>query len=288
MMWGMIPFWHRGADHRNHGLTTNNCRLERMLQSRLYANALRKGQRCVVLCEGFYEWQTTDPKAVKSSQRAAYYAYMPQNVGIHIECKDTWLQRVDELNLLKMAGLFDCWTNDNGDQIYSYSIITFESDDKFNWLHSRSPAILETEQQVDDWLDFGRVTDTKELVAMLQPAKTLAWHPVSSLVNSSRNKSEECNKVLSDKKTARPMNKMMQSWLIIGKRKAEEEGEGEKAKKKAKWSNWSNSDHLEAMNPSRSILSCSLMRKMVMRDLAVRHAQDYLCFLPPIHEKFNK
>lgn len=225
MMWGMVPFWHHGNDHRNHGLTTNNCRLEGMLQSKLYSNAVRNGQRCVVVCEGFYEWQTTDPKATKSSQRAAYYAYMPQGDGIKIEQPETWNQRVGDLNLLKMAGLFDCWTNENGDQLYSYSIITFESDDKFNWLHHRSPAILETEQQVDDWLDFKRVTDTKQLMALLQPAKLLTWHPVSSLVNNSRNKSSDCNKRASDDKKSLGGNKlkskMMQSWLIVGKRRSE-------------------------------------------------------------------
>lgn len=227
MMWGMIPFWHQGSDYRNHGLTTNNCRLEGMLQSKLYANALRKGQRCVVLCEGFYEWQTTDPKVTKASQRAAYYAYMPQRDGVKIEQKETWSQRARDLNLLKMAGLFDCWTNDNGDHIYSYSIITFESDDKFNWLHHRSPAILETEQQIDDWLDFKRVTDTKALLNLLTPAKLLQWHPVSSLVNNARNKSEDCNKTIVDQKksseSVKPRSKMMQSWLIVGKRKISDE-----------------------------------------------------------------
>lgn len=241
MMWGMIPFWHRGADYRSHGLTTNNCRLESMLQSRLYANALRKGQRCVVLCEGFYEWQTTDPKATKASQRAAYYVYMPQSDGIRIEQKDTWLARVDDVNMLQMAGLFDCWANDDGDQMYSYSIVTFESDEKFSWLHHRSPAILETQQQIDDWLDFERVRDTKEVTALLRPATMLSWHPVGSLVNNSRNNSDECNKVLGDGKATvnKPMNKIMQSWLIDGgKRKAHKElgaGEGEQeAEKKVK------------------------------------------------------
>lgn len=222
MMWGMVPFWHQGQDHRSHGLTTNNCRLENMLQSRLYSNAFRKGQRCVIVCEGFYEWQTTDPMATKASQRAAFFNYMPQADGIKIEHKNTWSERVADLNLMKMAGLFDSWTNADGDQIFSYSIITFESNEKFSWLHHRSPAILETEQQVNDWLDFKRVTDTKMLLALLKPASLLKWHPVASLVNNSRNKSEECNKKLDETKgssAVKPKSKIMQSWLIVGKRK---------------------------------------------------------------------
>lgn len=188
MMWGMIPFWHNGTDYRKHGLTTNNCRLESMLQSKLYGNAFSKGQRCVILCEGFYEWQTTDPKATKSSERSAYYAYMPQKDGVRIEMPETWNERINDLNLLKIAGLFDSWTDSNGDRIYSYTVITFESDEKFAWLHHRSPAILETDEQVADWLDFQRVKDTKHLLRLLRPAKELKWHRVSNLVNNSRNK----------------------------------------------------------------------------------------------------
>lgn len=228
MLWGMIPFWHTGVDYRKHGLTTNNCRLESMLQSKLYKNAFFKRQRCVVLCEGFYEWQTTDPKPTKVSERAAYFAYMPQKYGIKIEQKKSWQEIAADLNLLKMAALFDIWRNAEGDQIYSYSIITFESDAKFSWLHHRSPAILETDEQIADWLDFKRVFDTKHLLNILTPAKNLKWHRVSNVVNNAINKSEECNKPVDDSKNNKKpmiMNKMMESWLIVKKRKDTAEDE---------------------------------------------------------------
>lgn len=220
MLWGMIPFWHKGIDYRKHGLTTNNCRLETMLQSKLYKNAFAKGQRCVILAEGFYEWQTTDPKATKSSERAAYYAYMPQRNDIKIECKKTWSDAVSQLNLLKMAGLFDIWTNDQGDQIYSYSVITFESDDKFSWLHHRSPAILESDEQIGIWLNPQRNQDNNSLLDLLKPATKLQWHRVSNTVNNARNKSEQCNKRFDECDATRPKSKMMQSWLITEKRKS--------------------------------------------------------------------
>lgn len=231
MLWGMIPFWHnRSLDYRKHGLTTNNCRLETMLESKLYRHAFNKGQRCVILCEGFYEWQTTDPKATKPSQRAAYYIYMPQPDGIQIELQESWKNSVENLQLLKMAGLFDIWTNDQGEQIYSYSVITFESDDTFNWLHHRSPAILETDQAVADWIDFKRVTDTQYLLSLLKPAKHLQWHQVSNIVNNARNKSNECNKKVTktEKGLATPKSQMMQSWLIKKRKSDEHDDDGEK------------------------------------------------------------
>lgn len=171
MMWGIIPFWHTG-NFLKHGLTTNNCRLENMLQSKLYKKSFRSGQRCVILCEGFYEWQTT--KDVKSSEREAYYIYMPENItsvsatGVPGSCQSINQMKIEvadetkpcshdtdaksiggqHMHLLQMAGLFDMWTDENGNSIYSYTVITFESTEHFSWMHHRSPAILESEQQV--------------------------------------------------------------------------------------------------------------------------------------------
>lgn len=239
MLWGMIPFWHDSSmDFRRHGLTTNNCRLETMLESKLYRNAFHRGQRCVVLCEGFYEWQTTNPKATKPSDRAAYYIYMPQQDGIRIEDTDSWHHSIEKLHLLKMAGLFDIWTNANGEQMYSYSVITFESDDKLNWLHHRSPAILDSDEAVADWLDFKRVTDTPYLLSLLKPTDCLEWHAVSNLVNNARVKSDQCNKRMDEtKKGATAGSKLMQSWLGLGKHKSTQEdtsSDSDKKKNKSK------------------------------------------------------
>lgn len=238
MLWGMIPFWHNNSlDYRKHGLTTNNCRLETMLESKLYKRAFNKGQRCIVLCEGFYEWQTTDPKATKPAQRAAYYIYMPQSMGIQIENADTWRTSVENVRLLKMAGLFDIWTNDKGEQIYSYSVITFESDDTFNWLHHRSPAILDSDEACADWIDFKRVTDTKYLLSLLKPVKCLQWHRVSNIVNNARNKSDQCNSRLENtekSKTNASQSKMMESWLIRKRKPSLSDDDGNNEKKNIK------------------------------------------------------
>lgn len=206
MLWGVIPRYHKG-DYRKHGLTTNNCRLEGLETSKLYKPLLKSGNRCVILCEGFYEWQTVT--GAKSSERKVYYIYFPQQTGIKMEDKTTW-NDISKLNLFKVAGLFDVWHDENGDSIYNYTIITFESDDTLKWLHHRTPAVLETDQQVQDWLDFERVSSKDALKILTQP-KRLVWYQVSNFVNNSRNKSESCNKPLSEGKT--PKSKMMSMWL---------------------------------------------------------------------------
>ncbi|KAH8312392.1 hypothetical protein KR044_010481, partial [Drosophila immigrans] len=215
MMWGMIPVWHKG-DYRKHGLTTNNCRLEHLMDSKLYRGPFKRGQRCVVMCEGFYEWQTT--KQAKPSEREAYLLYVPQEANVKIHDKSTWSPA--NVKLLRMAALFDVWEDESGDKMYSYSIITFESSKIMNWMHYRMPAILETEQQMNDWLHFKHVSDSQALAA-LRPATALQWHRVGKLVNNSRNKSDECNKpFVAAAKPEKP--KGMLAWLTGNKQKSQE------------------------------------------------------------------
>ncbi|XP_053670106.1 abasic site processing protein HMCES [Anopheles nili] len=229
MMWGMVPRWHKG-DYRKHGLTTNNCRLEGLAFSKLYGPPLAAGQRCVIVCEGFYEWQTVKP--LKASERPAFFVHMPQEEKVKMEDKSTWnLDSDGQLRLLFIAGLFDVWNDENGDKLYSYTVITFETEGQFSDVHHRSPAILETDEQIADWLNFKRVPANKAL-NLLQPSRSLKWYRVSNIVNNSRNKSDQCNKPLpvgkmnpGIKSPVIPKSKLMQSWLIVKKRKKSESDE---------------------------------------------------------------
>jgi putative SOS response-associated peptidase YedK len=209
-LWGIVPRWHKG-DHKKHGLTTNNARIETIETSKLYKPLLDSGKRCIIPVEGFYEWQTVNPK-LKASERSVYYVYMPQEADVKIEDKSTW----KNVNLMFVAGLFDIWHDENGDSLYSFTVITYESDKHFDWLHHRTPAILETKQQIASWLNFNRTPSDLALKLIKHP-KTIVWHQVSNLVNSSRNKSDQCNKPKSE--TAK--NNSLMSW--IKKRKSEPE-----------------------------------------------------------------
>lgn len=187
MMWGIVPRFHKG-DYKKHGYHTNNARLEGLTDNRIFKPALVDGQRCVVLVEGFYEWATAAPG------KTPYFIHAAQkSEDTRIEDRATWPENVEDLVLLKMAAIFDIWTDASGDQMWSYTVLTRESDDVLAWLHHRTPVFLETEQQVDDWLDYERV-GPEEAIAQLAPIKTLAWHQVSTRVNSSRHKADDCNK----------------------------------------------------------------------------------------------
>jgi hypothetical protein len=81
----------------------------------------------------------------------------------------------------------------NSRPLYSYTIVTVDAAPCLKWLHHRMPAILDGEDAVSQWLDCGTYNAEKALL-MLRPVENLTWHPVSSVVNNSRNKSEECVK----------------------------------------------------------------------------------------------
>ncbi|PSN35558.1 Embryonic stem cell-specific 5-hydroxymethylcytosine-binding protein [Blattella germanica] len=217
MMWGM-------GDYKSHGLTTNNCRIEGLLSSKLYSKPFNKGNRCIIICDGFYEWQTTKGKGNKQP----YFIYMPQEDGVHVEDPTTWTNDWDDNTgwrgpkLLCMAGIFDIWTSPEGEEIYSYSVITMESNDTFSWLHHRMPAILQGDQ-IEDWLDVQRIT-AKQAYAMIHPIKLLTWHPVNTMVNNSRNKDPVCNKPVNLEEKPKPKSGsqlFMQSWLKKGTVKRE-------------------------------------------------------------------
>lgn len=66
---------------------------------------------------------------------------------------DSWSNSFSEdkgwsgIKLLYMAGLYSVWEGDDA-VIYSYSVITMDSNSTLSWLHHRMPAILETEEQI--------------------------------------------------------------------------------------------------------------------------------------------
>ncbi|KAG8239149.1 hypothetical protein J437_LFUL018768 [Ladona fulva] len=216
MIWGMIPPWHKGSIN-DHKLTTHNCRLEHITESRLYSEPLRHGSRCAMICDGFYEWQTT-----RGSRRQPYFIFAPQDSGVKIEDESTWENSWSEEKgwhgpkLLKIAGLFNTWKSAEGKTLYSFTIITMESNESLSWCHHRMPAILDKEEDVANWLDFGKVT-LKSALNLLQPVKCLSWYLVDTLVNNSRNKDPLCNKPLTTVKKSASSN-LLTSWL---KRKEE-------------------------------------------------------------------
>ncbi|XP_072933433.1 abasic site processing protein HMCES [Epargyreus clarus] len=235
MMWGIIPPWHKD-DYRKHNLSTNNCRLENIKSSKLYSPILNNGGRCIIIAEGFYEWQTT----IKSKVKQPYYIYAKQDENTKMDEPQTWSNDYNELDgwkgikLLYMAGLYHVWQH-NDTIIYSYSVITMDSNNTMDWLHHRMPAILDSESQIEAWLDIDNVSPDMAL-AYLKPVKLLSWHKVSTLVNNSRNKSQDCNKDTSQKPENKPSQKPLTAWFTKSekRRSTDENNDNSPTSKKSK------------------------------------------------------
>ncbi|KAM6214527.1 abasic site processing protein HMCES isoform 3-T3 [Rhynchocyon petersi] len=167
-----------------------------VLLSRLHFDKvpLGKGRRCVILADGFYEWQ----RCQGTSQRQPYFIYFPQikteksGNTVNRTSPEDWEKVWDNWRLLTMAGIFDCWEPpQGGDILYSYTIITVDSCKGLKDIHHRMPAILDGDEAVSKWLDFGEVS-MQEALTLIQPTENVTFHPVSTIVNNSRNNTPEC------------------------------------------------------------------------------------------------
>lgn len=203
-----------------------------------------KGKRCVVLCDGFYEWKKPQGKGDKQP----YLIYFPQSQGVgkaifsslaynFQKCflfqvslfePQTWKYRLNDFwseeegwkgpKPLTLAGLFDEWKSpEDGKIILSYSVVTMDSCSAFSWIHERMPAVLETEEDINDWLDFTNVPAEKAL-AKLKASTILTCHPVSTEVNNSRNQGDHLTKrvELGEPKPLTGSGKFMANWLKKG------------------------------------------------------------------------
>lgn len=228
MRWGLVPAWFKENDPNKMQYNTSNCRSESLLGKKSYKDPLLKGQRCVILADGFYEWRRLE------KEKQPFFIYFPQNQGGQVPTpQSTQEPKCDQSldrgesdqddsdwtgwRLLTIAGLFDSWTPPGGGEVlYTYTVITVDASPNLQSIHDRMPALLDGEDEVRRWLDFGEVKSL-EAIKLLQPKSSLTFHPVSSLVNNSRNNSPECLQPVDPtiKKTIQPTasSKMMMSWL---------------------------------------------------------------------------
>ncbi|XP_009079224.1 PREDICTED: embryonic stem cell-specific 5-hydroxymethylcytosine-binding protein, partial [Acanthisitta chloris] len=211
MRWGLVPSWFKQDDPSKLQFNTSNCRSDTMLNKSSYKGALLKGKRCVVLADGFYEWQQQE-----SGGKQPYFIYFPQTkdaMDKEIEGDEEW----KGWRLLTMAGIFDCWEPPaGGETLYTYTIITVDASRDVSFIHHRMPAILDGDEAIRKWLDFAEVP-TQEAIKLIQPTENIVFHPVSTFVNSVRNNTPECVAPieLGAKKEVKttPSSKAMLGWL---------------------------------------------------------------------------
>ncbi|XP_023580577.1 abasic site processing protein HMCES isoform X2 [Trichechus manatus latirostris] len=152
MRWGLVPSWFKEDDPSKLQFNTTNCRSDTMMEK---------------------------------------LSFKLGSIGA-ADSPEEWEKVWDNWRLLTMAGIFDCWEPPKGgDILYSYTIITVDSCKGLNDIHHRMPAILDGDEAVSKWLDFGEVS-TQEALKLIHPTENITFHPVSPVVNDSRNNTPEC------------------------------------------------------------------------------------------------
>jgi putative SOS response-associated peptidase YedK len=160
--WGLIPSW---ADDPSIGNKMINARAETVAEKPSFRKAFRN-HRCLVLADGFYEWQKT------ANGKQPYYI------------------RMEDDSPFAFAGLWESWKN--GSEVRSTTIITTDANDVVAPIHDRMPVILHPEDYAL-WLDPD--FDEKEpLTTLLKPypAEAMEAYPVSRRVNSPSNNQPGC------------------------------------------------------------------------------------------------
>lgn len=165
--WGLIPSW---AKDPKIGSRMINARSETLTEKPSFRSAYKR-RRCLILADGYYEWQTVPGE--KSKQ------------PIYIRLKSQ--------HPFAFAGLWEEWrANYMEKALRSCTIITCSSNSYLEEFHHRMPVILSKDVYAQ-WLSAA-----EQSYEMLQPLlkpypdDNMEAYPVSRFVNRPANDSPEC------------------------------------------------------------------------------------------------
>ncbi len=161
-LWGFIPSWAKNEKFRS-----INARAETLAEKPSFKGAY-KYRRCLILADGFYEWQKTAGQKTK----VPHYIFMKSRQPF------------------AFAGLWSDWESPDGSRVKTCVIITTEPNDTVAPIHKRMPAIVPP-RFYRQWLDPKARTDLAPLLAPYSSDKMDAY-PVSDLVNNAENDRAEC------------------------------------------------------------------------------------------------
>ena len=130
LQWGLIPKW---ATDKTIQKFTVNAKIETLLEKPAFRNNVKN--RCLVIVDGFKEWQWLDPKGKK---------------------KQPYLITLPTREPFALAGIWSEWVDkETGEMIPTYSIVTTAANELMSEIHNtkkRMPVIL-TPQNERDWLN---------------------------------------------------------------------------------------------------------------------------------------
>jgi putative SOS response-associated peptidase YedK len=153
--WGFVPEWATG---RAGVKPIINARAETVATKSFFRQAFTQ-QRCLVLADGFYEWQRTSKGKV------------PYRITLKSE------------EPFAFAGIWSTIHTADGTEHQTFAIITTTPNDLMAEIHDRMPVILPAEAE-QDWLNEQLALEEAQALLAPYPAALMTAYEVSSKVNS--------------------------------------------------------------------------------------------------------
>lgn len=156
--WGLIPSWSKDPSIGDRMI---NARSETLSEKPSFRSAYRR-RRCLILSDGFYEWQQ-----------------IPGSRG-----KQPVFVRFNDKRPFAFAGLWEIWNSPDGSEVRSCTIITTKPNSLLEPIHNRMPVILPSEVY-NDWLSpEDRQSTQLNHLLVPYPSSEMVAFPVSRKVNS--------------------------------------------------------------------------------------------------------
>jgi putative SOS response-associated peptidase YedK len=164
--WGLIPFFAKGEPPK---YRTINARIETVETAASYRGPWKRGQRCLQLATGFFEWHLNE-----EGRKAPYYIHLADQP------------------VFAFAGLWDTSVKADGTAVESVVHITMPANGLMRFVHNtganphRMPAILKREER-ETWLR-GSPEEARQALTQY-PENTMDAFEVTTRVNSPKNNS---------------------------------------------------------------------------------------------------
>jgi putative SOS response-associated peptidase YedK len=165
MHFGLVPYW--AADTKLN-ISTLNARSEEVLQKQTWKPLIAHHKTCLVIADGFYEWDRKSGKPVP------------------------WRFVLKDRDVFAFAGLWSQWKSKDGFIAYrSFSIMTTQANNMVGKVHDpkfRMPVILD-KQEEKLWLS--KDISTADLLSLCDPYpdEAMDCYQVSTAVNTAAVKS---------------------------------------------------------------------------------------------------
>ena len=159
LRWGLVPHW---AKDISIGYKMINARSETLQERPSFKNAF-KNRRCLILADGFYEWQKP---VAKGAPKAPFLFKLKNN------------------HPFAFAGLWESWISPEKKELQTCTIITCEPNLLLAKVHNRMPVIFD-QHNCWDWLADKQENELSDLLKAY-PAEKMIGFPVGQWVNNSR------------------------------------------------------------------------------------------------------